>query len=86
MLSRSMSRSATTAGGLLRPEVLRGHSSTGLTGGLSNGKVRMPRHRQTDSQQVRDAETFELEDLISEIDSDEGTISPQEIDRDVERA
>lgn len=41
-------------------------------GGILNGKVReprMPRHRQTDSQQIRDAETFELEGLIGK---DEG--------------
>ena len=62
-----------------------------MIGGLSNGKVRMPRHRLTDSQQIRDAETFELEGLISEVEDDEGTIgsmSPKEMemDRDVERA
>lgn len=57
-----------------------------MSGALSNGKVRMPRHRQTDSQQIRDAETFELEGLISEVDDDEGTISPRDTDKDVERA
>jgi hypothetical protein len=31
-----------------------------------NGQTRMPRHRATDSQQVRDAEEFELEGLMSE--------------------
>ena len=31
-----------------------------------NGSVRLPNHRNTDSQQVRDAEEFELEGLISE--------------------
>jgi hypothetical protein len=93
MLSRSMSRSASTAGGLLRSGVLKRHLSTastsgGMNGGLSNGKVRMPRHKQTDSQQIRDAETFELEGLISEVDDDdnEGTISPKDHERDVERA
>ena len=91
MLSRSMSRSASAAGGLRRPGMLKRYSSTenaagGMNGGLSNGKVRMPRHRQTDSQQIRDAETFELEGLISEVDDDERTISPKDTDRDVERA
>lgn len=91
MLSRSMSRSASAAGGLLRPGRLKRHSSTAdptgdMNEGLSNGRVRMPRHRQTDSQQIRDAETFELEGLISEVEDDEGTISPKETDRNEERA
>ncbi|KAL9618314.1 MAG: hypothetical protein Q9160_006964 [Pyrenula sp. 1 TL-2023] len=46
-------------------------------GGLVNGKVRkprMPRHKQTDSQQIRDAETFELEGLIGK-DEAEGVES-----------
>ena len=37
-----------------------------------NGHVRMPRHRGTDSQQVRDAEEFELEGLMSEDEGDAG--------------
>lgn len=49
----------------------------------------MPRHRQTDSQQIRDAETFELEGLISEADDDDDEgkdiTSPREEERDVER-
>lgn len=37
-----------------------------MNGGLRGGQSRMPRHRATDSQQVRDAEEFELEGLMSE--------------------
>lgn len=37
----------------------------------TNGSVRLPRHRATDSQQVRDAEEFELEGLISEGEEDD---------------
>ena len=54
------------------------NGSAGFLGGIglgkANGKIRMPRrhHRQTDSEQIRDAETFELEGLIGEIsDEDE---------------
>jgi hypothetical protein len=91
MLSRSVSRSASTAGGLLRSGILKRHSNAAnptdsMNGGLSNGKVRLPRHRQTDSQHIRDAETFELEGLISEGDDDDGTISPRGTDGDLEIA
>jgi hypothetical protein len=41
----------------------------GSIGVPTNGSVRLPRHRATDSQQVRDAEEFELEGLISEEES-----------------
>jgi hypothetical protein len=90
MLSRSMSKSASTAGGLLRPILSKQRSSLvhplgGMNGEPSNGKVRMPRHRQTDSQHIRDAETFELEGLISDVEDNEGTISPRDTDRDEER-
>ena len=37
----------------------------------TNGSARLPRHRVTDSQQVRDAEEFELEGLISDGDEDD---------------
>lgn len=37
----------------------------------TNGSVRLPRHHATDSQQVRDAEEFELEGLISEGEEDD---------------
>ena len=40
---------------------------------MPNGAPRLPKHRGTDSQQVRDAEEFELEGLMSE---DEGDDSP----------
>lgn len=39
-------------------------------GGGANGSARLPRHRATDSQQVRDAEEFELEGLISDGDGE----------------
>lgn len=91
MLSRSISRSASAAGGLRRSGVLERQFNTtdltdGMNGRLSNGKIRMPRHRQTDSQQIRDAETFELEGLISDVEDDEDSMSPKGIDTDVERA
>lgn len=43
-------------------------------------KPRMPKraHRVTDSQQVRDAEEFELEGLISDVDDDAEDVSPGE--------
>jgi hypothetical protein len=90
MLSRSMSRSARAGGGPLRSGSLKRHPSTadvavGMNGSLTNGKVRRSRHRQTDSQQIQDAETFELEGLISEVEDDEGAISPKDTDVDVER-
>ncbi len=91
MVSRSISRSASTAGGLGRYKNFKRHFSMAspaneMNGGLSRGKVRMPRHRQTDSQQIRDAETFELEGLISDVEEDEDTMSLKEIETDVERA
>lgn len=48
-------------------------------GGHGNGAPRMPKqHRATDSQQVRDAEEFELEGLISDVDEDADISSPVE--------
>lgn len=95
MLSKSIPRSASAAGGLLRSRMLKrttnltgGGGGSSMNGGLSNGKIRMPRHRPTDSQQIRDAETFELEGLISEIEEDDegtiGSMSPKEMDREME--
>lgn len=44
-----------------------------------NGAPRMPKqHKVTDSQQVRDAEEFELEGLISDVDEDADVVSPVE--------
>ena len=43
----------------------------GNVSGPANGSVRLPRHRNTDSQQVRDAEEFELEGLISDGEGDD---------------
>ena len=40
-------------------------------GGM-NGTARLPRHRTTPSQQLRDAEEFELEGLMSEPETDDG--------------
>lgn len=43
----------------------------GMNGHAAKPVPRMPKqHRVTDSQQVRDAEEFELEGLISDIDED----------------
>ena len=55
------------------------HSSTpGMDGSAQgNGKLKLPKHRPTDSQQVRDAEEFELEGLIS--DADEAP-SPKDVE------
>lgn len=39
----------------------------------ANGSVRLPRHRATDSQQVRDAEEFELEGLISDAEAEDAS-------------
>ncbi|RMZ78463.1 hypothetical protein DV737_g3908, partial [Chaetothyriales sp. CBS 132003] len=44
----------------------------GSTSNIPNGLPRLPRHRVTDSQQVRDAEEFELEGLISEEEDENG--------------
>lgn len=92
MLSRSMSRSASAAGGLGDSRSVKRHpSTTSPSGGMngapppSNGQVRMPRHRQTDSQHIRDAETFELQGLISEGEDDDGPISLHDIDMEVDR-
>jgi hypothetical protein len=41
---------------------------------IPNGAPRLPRHRPTDSQQVRDAEEFELEGLMSEDDGDDSPV------------
>lgn len=58
---RSSSRAASTT---------KRHSSTVDMNGSAhaNGKLKIPKHRATDSQQVRDAEEFELEGLISDGD------------------
>ena len=37
----------------------------------ANGTARLPRHRGTDSQQLRDVEEFELEGLMSEPETDD---------------
>lgn len=43
------------------------------SGPAANGSVRLPRHRATDSQQVRDAEEFELEGLISDAEVEDAS-------------
>ncbi|OQU97276.1 hypothetical protein CLAIMM_03230 [Cladophialophora immunda] len=53
-------------------------ASVGMNGeanGPANGSARLPRHRGTASQQVRDAEEFELEGLISD-DGEDDVESP----------
>jgi hypothetical protein len=75
--ARLHSRNASVALGSQRPGILKRYSdaesptTNGVHGG-ANGKVKMPRHRPTDSQQVRDAEEFELEGLITDGEDDEG--------------
>ena len=90
MLSRSMSRSASAAGGPRASRSMKRYPSStspsgGMNGAPSNGQVRMPRHRQTDSQHIRDAETFELQGLISEGEDDDGPISLQDVDMEANR-
>lgn len=52
-------------------------SATGMARGMNgsasgvNGSARLPKQRTTDDQQVRDAEEFELEGLMSEGEEDE---------------
>lgn len=53
-----------------RPGILKRHSST-VINSLPLRQPRMPRHRGTDSQQIRDAEAFELQGLIDEEDEDQ---------------
>lgn len=55
------------------------HSNTpGMNGSAhGNGKLKLPKHRPTDSQQVRDAEEFELEGLISDADE---VSSPKDVE------
>ena len=50
-----------------------GNGQIVLPTGPANGSVRLPRHRGTDSQQVRDAEEFELEGLISDGEADDAS-------------
>lgn len=48
-----------------------GHSGMNGNAMKTNGVPRLPKHRVTDSQQVRDAEEFELEVLISDDERDD---------------
>ena len=50
--------------------------ANGSASHIPNGGPRLPKHRGTDSQQVRDAEEFELEGLMSE-DEDDSPIMPK---------
>ena len=83
--ARLASRSASLAVGVPGPGILKRHpNSAGVGGsvmnGSANGKVRLPGHRATDSQQVRDAEEFELEGLISDVEDGDELRSPREVD------
>lgn len=50
---------------------MNGHGHGRMNGhARPKAKPRLPVHRATDSQQVRDAEEFELEGLISDVDED----------------
>ena len=68
--SRKMSLAPAGPSNLRKPSRLMGSSISGnghiTLPSAANGAARLPRHRATDSQQVRDAEEFELEGLISE--------------------
>lgn len=62
----------------------RGSSTSGMNGSAyGNGRLKLPKHRPTDSQQVRDAEEFELEGLIS--DAEEAP-SPKDVEMSQPRA
>lgn len=50
-----------------------GNGGIALPLGAENGSARLPRHRATDSQQVRDAEEFELEGLISDGEAEDAS-------------
>jgi hypothetical protein len=74
--ARFQSRNASVVLGLPRPGIPKRYSdvespTTNEINGSTNGKVKMPRHRPTDSQQVRDAEEFELEGLITDGEDEE---------------
>jgi hypothetical protein len=80
--ARLHSRNTSVAFGPQRPGILKHYSDAesptadGINGS-ANGKMKMPRHRPTDSQQVRDAEEFELEGLISDAEDEEGATNPK---------
>ena len=84
--ARIHSRSTSVAFGPQRPGILKHYSdaespTTNGMNGNANGKVKMPRHRATDSQQVRDAEEYELEGLITDGEDEGGITSPRENNR-----
>src|SRR2546421_9363689 len=75
--ARFHSRNASVVLDLPRPGILKRYCdaespTTNEINGSTNGKVKVPRHKPTDSQQVRDAEEFELEGLITDGEDDEG--------------
>jgi len=81
--ARLHSRNASVAIGTPRPGILKRYSDsespiTHGINGSANGKVKMPRQRPADSQQVRDAEEFELEGLITDGEEEEGIRSPEQ--------
>ena len=69
---RSLPRGGNSGQGLSAAGPSGGHARkmstlpNGGVNGVVNGSARLPRHRGTDGQQVRDAEEFELEGLISD--------------------
>ena len=84
--ARFHSRNASVMLGSQRPGILKDYSdaespTTDRINGSVNGKVKMPRHRPTDSQQVRDAEEFELEGLITDAEDEEGVTDPKQKNR-----
>ena len=84
--ARFQSRNASVVLDLPRSGILKRYSDTesptrNEINGSINGKVKMPRHRPTDSQQVRDAEEFELEGLITDGEDEEGATDLKSKDR-----
>ena len=82
--ARLHSRNASLAIGTQRTGVLKPYadSESPLTNGMNgsaNSKIKMPRHRPTDSQQVRDAEEFELEGLITDGEEEEGLVGSKKM-------
>ena len=84
--TRAHSRNASVALGPQRPGILKHYSDaeSPTTNGINdsaNRKLKMPRHVPTDSQQVRDAEEFELEGLITDGEDEEGITNPKQSNR-----
>jgi hypothetical protein len=76
-------RSASLAIPRSRSGILKNYSDSPDEGssrmnGDANAKLRMPKHRPSDSQHIKDVEEFELEGLITDGEDDEGVVSPKD--------